>query len=62
MESLPTARILLLVNYRPEYQHAWGGKTYYVQLRIDPLRPESAEELLDALLGRIRALSRSSGR
>ena len=29
VESLPTARILLLVNYRPEYQHAWGGKTYY---------------------------------
>ncbi len=51
MESLPTARILLLVNYRPEYQHAWGGKTYYLQLRIDPLRPESADALLTALLG-----------
>ena len=38
-------------NYRPEYQHAWGGKTYYRQLRIDPLPPESADELLDALLG-----------
>ena len=24
IESLPTARVLLLVNYRPEYQHAWG--------------------------------------
>ena len=50
-ESLPTARILVLVNYRPEYQHAWGGKTYYTQLRIDPLRAESAEEFLHALLG-----------
>ena len=37
VESLPTARILLLVNYRPEYQHGWGNKTYYSQLRIDPL-------------------------
>jgi class 3 adenylate cyclase len=37
--SLPTARVLLLVNYRPEYQHAWGGKGYYTQLRIDPLPP-----------------------
>lgn len=36
-ETLPTARLLLLVNYRPEYQHAWGNKTYYTQLRIDPL-------------------------
>src|SRR5262249_1252695 len=39
------------VNYRPEYQHAWGSKTYYRQLRIDPLAPESADQLLDALLG-----------
>ncbi|MFQ5899606.1 MAG: hypothetical protein ACE5JN_15360, partial [Candidatus Methylomirabilia bacterium] len=51
IESLPTARLLLLVNYRPEYQHGWGSKTYYTQLRIDPLTPESAEELLQALLG-----------
>ncbi|MEK7702116.1 MAG: AAA family ATPase [candidate division NC10 bacterium] len=51
VESLPTARLLLLVNYRPEYQHGWGGKTYYRQIRIDPLPPESAEELLEALLG-----------
>ena len=62
MESLPTARILLLVNYRPEYQHAWGGKTYYLQLRIDPLPPESADELLDARSwGRTRPSRRSSG-
>ena len=51
VESLPTARILMLVNYRPEYQHTWGGKSYYRQLRIDPLPPESADELLEALLG-----------
>jgi class 3 adenylate cyclase/tetratricopeptide (TPR) repeat protein len=51
MESLPTARILLVVSYRPEYQHAWGSKTYYTQLRIDPFQPQSAEELLTALLG-----------
>jgi class 3 adenylate cyclase/tetratricopeptide (TPR) repeat protein len=55
MESLPTARILLLVNYRPEYQHTWGGKTYYLQQRIDPLPPESADSLLSALLGEDRA-------
>jgi class 3 adenylate cyclase/DNA-binding IscR family transcriptional regulator len=51
VESLPTARIFLLVNYRPEYQHGWGNKTYYTQLRIDPLPPESADELLRDLLG-----------
>jgi class 3 adenylate cyclase/tetratricopeptide (TPR) repeat protein len=51
IDSLPTARLLLLVNYRPEYQHGWGNKTYYTQLRLDPLPPTSAEELLQALLG-----------
>ena len=51
VESLPTARLLLLVNYRPEYQHGWGSKTYYTQLRLDPLPPVSAEEFLQALLG-----------
>ena len=51
VESLPAAHLLLLVNYRPEYQHAWGGKSYYRQLRIDSLTPQNADELLDALLG-----------
>jgi class 3 adenylate cyclase len=51
VESLPTARLLLLVNYRPEYQHGWGSKTYYAQLRLDPLPPQSAEAFLRALLG-----------
>src|SRR5262249_48599687 len=50
-ESLPTARLLLLVNYRPEYQHGWGSKTYYTQLRLDPLPPTSAEAFLATLLG-----------
>src|SRR5262249_54967613 len=51
IESLPTACVLLLVNYRPEYQHGWGSKTYYAQVRLDPLPPVSAQALLQALLG-----------
>jgi class 3 adenylate cyclase/tetratricopeptide (TPR) repeat protein len=56
VEGLPTARLLLLVNYRPEYRHGWGSKTYYRQLRIDPLAPASAGELLNGLLGSDAAL------
>jgi tetratricopeptide (TPR) repeat protein len=56
VESLPTARIILLVNYRPEYQHGWSGKSYYTQIRIDPLTARRAEELLETLLGREPAL------
>jgi class 3 adenylate cyclase/tetratricopeptide (TPR) repeat protein len=51
IDSLPTAPMLMLVNYRPEYQHPWGSKTYYRQLRLDALPTASAEELLEALLG-----------
>ncbi len=51
VESLPTARVLLLVNYRPEYSHGWGHKSYYTRLRLDTLPAESATALLDALLG-----------
>ena len=50
-DSIGTARILMLVNYRPEYRHNWGNKTYYTQLRLDPLGTESADEMLSALLG-----------
>jgi class 3 adenylate cyclase/tetratricopeptide (TPR) repeat protein len=51
IEALPKARLLLLVNYRPEYQHGWTNRTYYSQIRMDPLQPEIAGELLNALLG-----------
>ncbi len=50
-DCIGTARILLLVNYRPEYRHEWGNKTYYTQLRLDPLGMENAGEMLSALLG-----------
>jgi tetratricopeptide (TPR) repeat protein len=51
VDSLPAAPMVPLVNYRPEYQHGWGSKTYYTQLRLDPLPPVSAEAFLQALLG-----------
>jgi len=51
VESLPAARVLLLVVYRPEYQHGWGTKPYYTQLRLESLEHGSAKQLLDTLLG-----------
>ena len=41
----------MLVTYRPEYRHEWSGKTYFTQLRLDPLGKESADEMLSALFG-----------
>ena len=51
VESVPTARVLLLVNYRPEYRHPWGAKTYYSRVQIDRLAPGSAGALIESLLG-----------
>ena len=56
VESLPAAHMLVVVNYRPEYEHAWGSRTYYCQIRIDPLPATSADELLGAILGDDREL------
>jgi class 3 adenylate cyclase/tetratricopeptide (TPR) repeat protein len=51
VEGIANAPVLILVNYRPEYSHQWGSKTYYTQLRLDPLGKDSAEEMLATLLG-----------
>jgi class 3 adenylate cyclase/tetratricopeptide (TPR) repeat protein len=51
VEILPATRALLLVNYRPEYQHGWAHKTSYTQLRLDPLPPVNAAAMLQSLLG-----------
>ncbi len=56
VDALASSRILLLVDYRPQYEHRWSNKTYYSQMRLDALPAESAEELLQALLGGDRSL------
>jgi tetratricopeptide (TPR) repeat protein len=56
IDSLPLTRMLLLVNYRPEYRADWGARPYCTELRIDPLEADRAGDLLDALLGEDPAL------
>jgi len=51
VETVPSHRVLLLLSYRPEYQHAWSNKSYYAQLRLDPLSPDEAHAMLDHLMG-----------
>ena len=57
VDAIANARILLLVNYRPEYRHEWGSRTHYTQLRLDPLGTESAQEMLATLLGDEKGLT-----
>jgi class 3 adenylate cyclase len=51
VDSIAGARLLLLVNYRPEYRHDWSGGGHYLQFRLDPLGNENAAAMLAALLG-----------
>ena len=51
VDTLPAARVMLLVAYRPEYQHAWANRASYTQLRLDRLSPSSVEALFDSLVG-----------
>src|SRR5215471_13788302 len=50
-DGIANAHILLMVNYRPEYHHEWGNRSYYVQLRLDPLGGQNTAEMLSGLLG-----------
>jgi len=50
-DAIASSRVLLLVNYRPEYIHDWGNRTSYTRLRLEPLGKERADEMLTALLG-----------
>jgi len=42
---------LFLVNFRPEYQADWTGRTHYQQLPLAPLGPADLRELVENLLG-----------
>jgi tetratricopeptide (TPR) repeat protein len=52
VESLPGARTLLVVNFRPEYQAGWMRRSYYEQLPLAPLERDQTAELVEALAGR----------
>ena len=56
-EAIGTSRILLIVNYRPEYVHSWSNKSYLTQIRLDPLGDVAANEMLAAILGHNERLS-----
>jgi DNA-binding SARP family transcriptional activator len=56
VESLPTVPLLVVVTYRPEYEHPWGSKSQYAQLRLEPLPPPETSALLEALLGEHESL------
>ena len=51
IDSLPKVRVLLLLNFRPEFRDRWSARSYYTRIRIDPLRPQGSAALLTDRLG-----------
>jgi tetratricopeptide (TPR) repeat protein len=51
VDRLPAARILLIVTYRPQYEHGWRGRSYYNQFPVESLPRDETERLLADLLG-----------
>src|SRR5262249_15187019 len=52
VDSLASCQFALFITYRPEYRHGWSNKSYYTQIRLNPLESEGADRLLTSLLGR----------
>ena len=57
VDSIASSRVLLMVNYRPEYQDEWVKKSHYSQLRLESLAGDNAAAMLNALLGDSAELS-----
>jgi class 3 adenylate cyclase/tetratricopeptide (TPR) repeat protein len=51
VDAVPGQRMLLLVNYRSEYRCPWGAVAHFTELRMEPLPPPLAGELVDELAG-----------
>ncbi len=47
---MASAKILLILLYRPEYTPAWVSKTYYTQIRVGQLSRKTSEELVQSIL------------
>ena len=48
---LTSHRILLLVNYRPEYRPLWKGSDHFTEISLNPLTRTASDSLLSSMLG-----------
>lgn len=57
VDSLGAMPLLLLVTFRPEYLHAWSGRSNFAQIRLASLDQTQGAALLEALLGTDRSVA-----
>ena len=51
LDSVPAARVLMLLTYRPGYDHPFGQRSYQTTQNLSPLSIEESARMADALLG-----------
>jgi len=57
VERIGTARLMLVLDYRPEFAHEWSSRRGFNELRLPPLPREATVELLATMLGEDRGLA-----
>jgi class 3 adenylate cyclase/tetratricopeptide (TPR) repeat protein len=50
IEWIVYARIMLIILYRPEYNHSWNNKSYYTNIGLTHLRENSSTQMVKAIL------------
>ena len=50
-DSISGARLFLMVTYRPEFLHPWGGRSYHNQVNLNRLSNRESLAMLGHLLG-----------
>lgn len=51
MDGLGAANLMIVLTYRPEYEHRWAHLSYYSLIQLGPLDRDSADTLLRGLIG-----------
>ena len=51
LDSVPAARVLMLLTYRPGYDYPFGQRSYQTTQNLSPLSIEESARMADALLG-----------
>lgn len=51
IDGIGDSRLLVILTFRPEYEHKTGSEGSFTSLRVDPLEIDAADELVRGLLG-----------
>ncbi|WP_458757649.1 AAA family ATPase [Afipia sp. TerB] len=49
--AIDTIPLLIILTYRPEYEHKWAGKDFYRTIEIKAFHQDAADEMVRNLLG-----------